>query len=244
MKLVINNDLSDIYYNYLNNNFKQINIAGENNKYSIKIVEKNKLHEPFEKNDLISRMSPYNLINLIVCDFLSNKIDFCQKNISIGDNTLYIENNRGQLISIKSSNLMKNFPLILDLYDEINIVADDTYNMINNGLVEKIEIHYTKILHENSKSFIYYQGAKLLKILITGDLENIEEIKDLIDYYKEVSGNYNKLNIIDFNSKHHKQIINFDSNREITIYGKEIIEYLERGKVYGKINNGKISKFV
>ena len=239
MKIIVNNSLNKIYNNYITGNYKEISIRENNNKIHIKVKEKNKVTNNITNNEVISRMSIHNFVNVLVEDFiLNNNIVYYQKKLN---NSVTLENDRNQTIMIYSHNLKKKFSLIVDEIDKINIINKNIYDLVDNNLIDRLEIHYNNLINSKDKSITYYKESKILKLIINEELDNTEEIINLINYYKNSYGDYHEVTVIDINNGRKKKIITLN-NKEIDIYGKDLINYIERGKIYGKVNNGKTSK--
>ena len=236
MKLVYNIENSDLYNNFITDNYKSISIS-ENFVYKgLKTyINRNIIMEKIKEQNYDKKydISKKELVYKIIEKFLKEKISY--RGISSINNETHIT-----LITKDEKTLNITSPLIkeelIEQIKNINIIDDTYYKMIDKDKIKKIKIIAIKN-NDIIKSVMYKENSKELKIIISIN-DNLLEIKKLIDYYKK-NQKLEEIEIINIEN-YKKSKIYANDNNEINIIGKEIIEYLEGNDKND--NNGKISK--
>jgi hypothetical protein len=249
MKIIVDNDLNDVFINYEKNNYNSISIITKivikkDKKYYKTSIDMNKIKD--YNNNIHTNNSKEMIINFIINDFIAQN-NFISKEISYNNLGTYIRlvNTTGKELTISSPFIEKQYPNIIEKISNIRIVKNDLYKMIDNNEINNIQIYFNKSEFTSSKTFIYRKNLKKLIFMVnTFNYEELDEIKYLIEYFINKNNDYlqNSIELTDITNQNHYKMYKLRDNKEIFIKGKEFINYLEGNEKNEKNNNGKNSK--
>ena len=240
MEIIYTIGNSELYNDFLEDNYTSISITEDviyrnNKRYINRNITLKKIKE--KEYDKTYNINKKELIFKIIERFINENLSY------VGISNV---NDRLQITLITKDNktinittpLIKEYKELVEKIKNINIVDDSYYDMIDNEQIKKIRIVSIKS-EDNIKSLMYQKNSEELKIIITSNnFDNMEEIKELINYYKN-KYKLKEIDVINIENSKKKKVYTNDDN-EIDIVGKEFIKYIEGNDKND--NNGKTSK--
>lgn len=244
MSIIINDDISKIYYNYFNGNYNSIEIDSDIIIKNGKKYLKKKINIDFNDNiqDDIKEQNikMSKLANLIIEHFLiSNNIVSYGMELLSNKDCVTIENDKGQTLSVSSPSIKLEYPSLLEILNKVNVVS------IDNDEIDNINIYsyYSEI--SKSKTLIYNYKSKTFTIIIRNNsLEYLDDIIDLVNYFIIKNRDYylRSTDIINIEDGKLNRKYRFSNDKQLCIKGRELIKIIERRLNNEGINNGKTGK--